>query len=254
MQNLNQFKEKNRDIVTKVERGSDGGSVIYYGMVLVACLVTGTLTYSLIHKGMSGSPLYKDWLAFAAFLPTLLLEGSAIGLMYGRQHWFRSKEQRNLAYRSAWVIWGILILNAVTEFIMGFDGYEAIPGMLKIYTRYVLPLCIVGVGVLWKELYDKKPESQQRAEVLEANAEFQAGLLDVQRQQNNIIINQFREALNSPEVIAAQNDLFKKAAIDHARGIAGFVDTRKDDKKLLDEGRSNYQRGEVLDYTDRPKA
>lgn len=254
MQNLNQFKQKNREIVAKVEKGSDGGSFIYYGMVLVACLVTGTLTYSLIQKGMSGSPLYQDWLAFAAFLPTILLEGSAVGLMYGRQHWFRSKEQRSLAYGAAWVIWALLILNAITEFIMGYDGYQAIPGLLKIYTRYVLPLCIVGVGVLWKELYDRKPESQQRAEVLEANAEFQAGLLDVQKQHNSIIIEQFREALNSPQVIAAQKDLFEKAAIDHARGIAGFVDNRSDDKKLLDEGRSSYRKGEVLDYTDRPKA
>lgn len=256
MKTLQEFEQDNQQIVASVEKDKGTGGWIYYSMVVAACLVTGTLTYSLVYKGMSGSPLYKEWLRIAAFVPTILLEGSAIGLMYGRQYWFRSKAQRGLAYKANWIIWILLIANSITEFVIGFDGDGNLPGILRFYTRYVLPLSIVGVGVLWKELYDRKPESQQRAEVLQANAEFQADLLDVKKKQNDIIITKFKQALNAPEVLAAQEDLFKKSAIDHAKKIAGFVDDRPDNTKLLAEGRSNYQGKDkdYEDYTDRPKA
>jgi hypothetical protein len=38
----------------------------------------------------------REWVTVAALLPTVLLEGSALALVYGRHHWFRSEEQRNI--------------------------------------------------------------------------------------------------------------------------------------------------------------
>ncbi|MCI0392953.1 MAG: hypothetical protein MOB07_29830 [Acidobacteria bacterium] len=64
------------------ESGGDG-SIVYCGIVLVGVVVTGALTYSSPRRGMNGSTLRSDWPAFAAFLPVLLLESSALALLNG---------------------------------------------------------------------------------------------------------------------------------------------------------------------------
>jgi hypothetical protein len=87
-------------VVEDAQESGGDGSVVYYGMVLVGVVVTGTLTYSLARRGMNGSTLWGDWLAFAAFLPVLLLEGSALALMYGRHHCFaRPRSARSATWR-----------------------------------------------------------------------------------------------------------------------------------------------------------
>jgi hypothetical protein len=210
-------------VIEEAQESGGDGSVVYYGMVLVGVLVTGTLTYSLTRRGMNGSTLWGDWQAFAAFLPVLLLEGSALALMYGRHHWFRSASQRTLGHVASWIIWLVLVANSIAHFWVGFSPDAAVPGWLLFHTRVLLPLAIVAIPILWKTLYDRRPDSQARLAVLEADAAFRDGLLKVKREQDALMVHAYRSAIRAPEVTAAKEKLFRRAAIKHAESVAGFI-------------------------------
>ncbi len=224
MKRLEDYQTEMETVVEEAQETGGDGSMVYYGMVLVGVVVTGTLTYSVTRRGMNGSELWGDWLAFAAFLPVVLLEGSALALMYGRHHWFRSASQRNLGHAASWVIWIVLIANSIAHFWVGFTPDAPVPSWLLFHTRIVLPLAIVAIPILWKTLYDRRPDSQARLAVLEADAAFRDGLLKVKREQDALMINAYRSAIRAPEVTAAKEKLFRKAAIKHARSVAGFIE------------------------------
>ena len=224
MKRLEDYTSEMDAVVEEAQESGGDGSVVYYGMVLVGVVVTGTLTYSLARRGMNGSTLWGDWLAFAAFLPVLLLEGSALALMYGRHHWFRSTSQRTLGHVASWIIWLVLIVNSIAHFWVGFSPDAAVPGWLRFHTRVLLPLAIVAIPILWKTLYDRRPDSQARLAVLEADAAFRDGLLKVKREQDALMIHAYRSAIRAPEVTAAKDKLFRRAAIKHAESVAGFIE------------------------------
>jgi hypothetical protein len=206
------------------KRGFIGGSAMAWVMMIIGVIVTGTMTYSLTHKGMSSSALWKAWVDFAAFLPTGLLEGSALGLVYGRHHWFRSSEQRRIANAASWVIWILLGATSITHFAFGNTGNETMQNLMSTYASYVLPLAIVAVPMLWKKLYDAAPDSAMRIAVLEAEADLRSQLVEVQREQNSLMIGAYRESLNTARVSAARRALFEQSSIEHAKEIVGFIE------------------------------
>lgn len=229
---MKRLDEYTSEMAAEVERAREAGGEgawVYYGMVLVGVLVTGTLTWSLTRRGMAGGALWSEWAAFAAALPVALLEGSAVALMYGRHHWFRSRGQRELGHAASWAIWGVLVANSVAHFWVGFGAGEAMPGWLRAHTRVVLPLAIVAVPILWKMLYDRRPESQARLAALEADAAFREGLLKVRREQDALMIDAYRTAIRAPEVTAAKERLLRRAAIRHAEDVSGFIEAGEDD-------------------------
>jgi hypothetical protein len=230
--NLDDFKREADEVLDEYnDNKKDSPEWFYYAMVIVGVVVTGTMSYSLCRRGMSQSWVGQQWLTFVSALPVVLLEGSALGLMYARHYWFRSEQERLVGHRASIGIWGVLIVNSVTEFALGFGGDGELPGILRFYTRYVFPLAIVAIPVLWKMLYDRKPKSQQRLAILGMQAKFRTGLLKIQEQQQGMMLHAYRNAINSPAVKEAQGQLFEQAAIEHAEQIAGFIEKPKDDQR-----------------------
>jgi hypothetical protein len=201
-----------------------GGSAWAWASMIVGVIVTGTMTYSLTHKGMSSSALWKAWVDFAAFLPVTLLEGAALALVYGRHHWFRSTEQRRIANVAGWVIWILLAATSITHFALGNTANSTALKFMNFYASYVLPLAIVAVPMLAKKLYDAAPESAMRIAVLEAEADLRSQLVEVQKEQNALMIGAYRESLNTPRVTAARKALFEQSSIEHAKEIVGFIE------------------------------
>jgi hypothetical protein len=96
--------------------------------------------------------------------------------------------------------------------------------LMSVYASYLLPLAIVGVPMLWKKLYDSAPDSLMRVAVLEAEAKLRSRLVDVEREQNDLLVDAYREALDTPRVKEARRALFEQASIEHARNITGFIE------------------------------
>jgi hypothetical protein len=120
MNNLDHYNREMKQIAQEAgKRKGVGGGLVAWLMMLVGVVVTGTMTYALTRKGMASSVLWRTWVNFAAFLPTVLLEGSALALVYGRHHWFRSEEQRSVSNAASWVIWGLLAVTSVVHFAFG---------------------------------------------------------------------------------------------------------------------------------------
>jgi uncharacterized membrane protein YidH (DUF202 family) len=119
MNNLNHYQREMRQIAQDAGRTQGKGHWVAWLMMIVGVVVTGTMTYALTHKGMASSRLWWSWVDLAAFLPTVLLEGSALALVYGLHHWFRSEEQRRIANTASWVIWGLLAITSVVHFAFG---------------------------------------------------------------------------------------------------------------------------------------
>ena len=244
---MKRLDEYTSEMAAEVERAREAGGEgawVYYGMVLVGVVATGTLTYSLTRRGMAGAALWSEWAAFAAALPVALLEGSAVALMYGRHHWFRSRAQRELGHAASWAIWGVLVANSIAHFQVGFGAGEAMPGWLRAHTRVVLPLAIVAVPILWKMLYDRRPESQARLAALEADAVFREGLLKVRREQDALMIDAYRAAIRAPEVTAAKERLLRRAAIRQAEEVSGFIEAAEEDSlPAMRERRASHVNG-----------
>ena len=226
MQPLNHYTREMKEIERQADhnKGIIGGGTVAWLMMIVGVVVTGTMTYSLTRAGMASSALWKAWVDFAAFLPVTLLEGSAIALVYGRHHWFRSAEQRQLANVAGWVIWGLLAATSIVHFAFGASRNGTMQSAMSVYASYILPLAIVAAPMLWKRLYDLAPESAQRVAVLEAEADLRSQLVDVQRAQNALMVEAYRESLNTPRVTAARNALFEQASIEHAKAVVGFIE------------------------------
>lgn len=217
-----EFKEAAHEAARN--KGAIGGSTVAWLMMIVGVIVTGTMTYSLTRKGMGSSALWRAWVDFAAVLPVALLEGSAIALVYGRHYWFRSAEQRRIANIAGWVIWVLLAATSIVHFAFDAAGNASMHTIMGVYASYVLPLAIVGAPMLWKKLYDAAPESAARAAILEAEADLRSELLEVQREQNRLMIEAYRESLQTPRVTAARNALFEQASIEHAKTVVGFIE------------------------------
>jgi len=225
MNNLNHYQREMQQIAQDAgKRKGIGGSLVAWAMMVVGVVVTGTMTYALTRKGMSSSLLWRTWVNVAAFLPTILLEGSALALVYGRHNWFRSEEQRSVANAASWIIWGLLAVTSVVHFAFGSTRDGTIRWAMSVYASYILPLAIVGVLMLWKKLYDSAPDSLMRVAVLEAEAALRSQLVEVEREQNALMVQAYREALATPRVTEARRALFEKASIEHARTITGFIE------------------------------
>jgi hypothetical protein len=223
MNNLDHYNREMKQIAQDAGNGKGKGGWVAWLMMLVGVVVTGTMTYALTRKGMSSSLLWRRWVNIAAFLPTILLEGSALALVYGRHHWFRSEEQRSVANVASWVIWGLLAVTSVVHFAFASTSDPTVRWLMSVYASYILPLAIVGVPMLWKKLYDTAPDSLMRVAVLEAEASLRSRLVEVEREQNDLMVDAYRQALNTPRVKAARQALFERASVEHAKNITGFI-------------------------------
>jgi uncharacterized membrane protein YidH (DUF202 family) len=228
MNNLNHYQREMKQVAQEAEKTQGKGHWVAWLMMLVGVVVTGTMTYALTSKGMASSRLWRTWVDVAAFFPVVLLEGSALALVYGRHHWFRSEEQRRIANTASWVIWGLLAITSVVHFAFGSTTDTTMKWLMSVYASYILPLAIVGVPMLWKKLYDAAPDSQIRIAVLEAEASLRSRLVDVEREQNDLMVSAYREALDTPRVTAARRALFEQASIEHAKNITGFIEGAED--------------------------
>lgn len=201
-----------------------GGSGMAWLMMIVGVIVTGTMTYALTRKGMQSSALWRTWVDFAAALPVVLLEGSALALVYGRHYWFRSTEQRAIANVAGWAIWIVLGITSVVHFAFGQSDRGSIRAFMNFYASYVLPVVIVAIPMLWKRIYDAAPESAMRIAVLESEADLRSQLVEVQREQNQLMVAAYREGMQTARVAAARKALFEQSSIEHAREIVGFIE------------------------------
>jgi hypothetical protein len=97
MNSLDHYNREMKQIAQDAGKTKGKGHWVAWLMMLIGVVVTGTMTYALTSKGMASSRLWRTWVDVATFLPVILLEGSALALVYGRHHWFRSEEQRRIA-------------------------------------------------------------------------------------------------------------------------------------------------------------
>lgn len=247
MKDFDKYLARSKRISDSVEKSGNGlGMVFSWLMILVGVIVTAIQTHSLSYNGMKGSKLYADWLDVASWLPVILLEGTAIGLTLGRLYFFKGSEQRRLGYVASFAAWGVLAINTLAQFAIGYSdggwfGSPELPAPLLFYVRYILPLSIVAVPYLWKWLLDLHPDSQERIATLEAESEYNAQWRDIQREQRDQIINAYREAQTSAEVKNAVNRMVSKAAIDRAAQIVGQIDGHD-----VDEARQKIAEDEAL--------
>jgi hypothetical protein len=88
-----------------------------------------------------------------------------------------------------------------------------------------------------------------RIAVLEAEASLRSQMVDVEKEQNALMIQAYREALDTPRVTQARRQLFEQASIEHARNIAGFIEGAQDETPQRRPGYMNQdqRRGGVLD-------
>lgn len=249
MNNLNHYQREMKEIAQGAEKTKGKGHWVAWAMMIVGVFVTGTMTYALTAKGMASSRLWRTWVDVAAFFPVVLLEGSALALVYGRHHWFRSEEQRGIANTAGWVIWGLLAITSVVHFAFGDTTSTTMRWLMSVYASYVLPLAIVGVPMLWKKLYDAAPDSMMRVAVLEAEASLRSQMVDVEREQNTLMIQAYREALDTARVAQARRQLFEQASIEHARHISGFIEGAPEEKISRRPGFvfEDKAKGDVLD-------
>lgn len=226
MRSLDHYTREMKEVAVRADKdkGIIGGESMAWAMMIVGVIVTGTMTYSLTHNGMKSSALWSAWVDFAAFLPVTLLEGSALALVYGRHHWFRSSAQRKIANTASWLIWVVLAATSVVHFAFGSTESGTMQTLMSVYASYALPLAIVAIPMLWKKLYDAAPESAMRVAVLEAEAELRSQLVEVQKEQNYLLIAAYREGMDTPRVTAARRAIFEQASIEHARNIVGFIE------------------------------
>jgi uncharacterized membrane protein YhaH (DUF805 family) len=241
MNSLDHYNREMKQIAQDAGKTKGKGHWVAWLMMLVGVVVTGTMTYALTSKGMASSRLWRTWVDVAAFLPTVLLEGSALALVYGRHHWFRSEEQRRIANIASWVIWGLLAITSVVHFAFGSTTSPTMKWLMSVYASYILPLAIVGISMLWKRLYDMAPDSMMRVAVLEAEASLRSRMIDVEREQNDLMVQAYREALDTPRVTQARRHLFEQASIEHAKNITGFI-----------EGTAETDQSHSIVHTDRP--
>ena len=245
MKDFEKYQQRSKQIADKARTSGDTlGTVIPWLMIAVGVIVTAIQTHSLSYRGMGGSDLYAGWLDVAAWLPVVLLEGTAIGLILGRLYFFKGTEQRKLGYVASFAVWGVLAFNTVAQFVVGNGG--ALPAPLQFYVRYVLPLSIVAVPYLWKWLLDLHPDSQERIATLEVEAEYSAQWRDIQREQNSQLIGAYRDAIDSQEVKQAVTNLVQKAALKRATEIVGAID------ESVPQLRSEYERKVEKPATPKP--
>jgi hypothetical protein len=223
MKDFAKYQQRSKQIAAKAEKsGGTMGVVIPWLMILVGVVVTAIQTHSLAYRGMRGSALYADWLDVAAWLPVVLLEGTAIGLILGRLYFFKGTAQRKVGHAASFAVWSVLAFNTIAMFVVGNGGQ--LPDPLLFYVRYILPLSIVAVPYLWKWLLDLHPDSQERIATLEVEAEYSAQWRDIQRQQNEQLVSAYRDAVDSQEVKQAVQNLVQKAALQRAVEIVGHID------------------------------
>jgi uncharacterized membrane protein YidH (DUF202 family) len=135
MNNLNHYQREMKAIAQDAGKTKGKGHGVAWLMMIVGVVVTGTMTYSLTRKGMADSSLWREWVTVAALLPTVLLEGSALALVYGRHHWFRSEEQRSIANTAGWVIWILLAMTSVVHFACAPGRAHSLGGESPLRTR-----------------------------------------------------------------------------------------------------------------------
>src|SRR5262249_59390541 len=117
MKHFAKYKQRRQPIARRAEQSGGGlGRALAWLMIAVGVVVTGVQTHALARNGMRGSLLYAAWLDIAAWLPVLLLEGTALSLILGRLYWFKGTEQRKLGHAASFVIWGCLAFNTVVQF------------------------------------------------------------------------------------------------------------------------------------------
>lgn len=223
MKDFDKYLQRSQQIAHKARTSGNGlGFTIAWLMIVVGVIVTAIQTHSLSYNGMRGSELYDDWLAVAAWLPVVLLEGTAVGLTLGRLYFFKGTTQRRVGYVASFVVWGVLAFNTIVRFAVGNGG--ALPDPLLFYVRYILPLSIVAVPYLWKWLLDLHPESQERIAALEVEAEYANQWRELHREQNTMMVDAYRGAMDRPEIKQAVASLVEKAALKRAAQIVGMID------------------------------
>src|SRR5215813_3020980 len=223
MKDFDKFKRRSERITAAAENSGNGlGMTIAWLMIIVGVVVTGVQTHALAHNGMRGSLFYEAWLDVASWLPVVLLEGTAVGLILRRLYFFKGSEQRRLGHMASFVVWSSLAFNTIAMFASSAIG--EMPGPLLFYVRYVLPLSIVCVPYLWKWLLDLHPDSQERIATLNVEAEYNAQWRQIQRDQNDQVIAAYREGMNSPRVRDAVARLTEKAAIENATRVVGLIE------------------------------
>lgn len=197
----------------------------YWPMIFIGVCVTGTMTFAASRRGMASSALWSEWVLFAALLTVCVIEGSALALTYGHQNWFRSTAQRQLATQAGWSVWIVLGLTSVASFARnaGGDGAHALDDLLAAHTSYFLPLSLVILPMIAKRLYELRPESQMRIAMQEVEGQMMSELVNIKREQNKIIIQDYRASLNSDAVKEARAESFQKLAVHRARKISGMT-------------------------------
>lgn len=223
MKDFDKYLQRSQQIAHKARTSGNGlGFTIAWLMIVVGVIVTAIQTHSLSYNGMRGSELYDDWLSVAAWLPVVLLEGTAVGLTLGRLYFFKGTTQRRVGYVASFVVWGVLAFNTIVRFAVGNGG--ALPAPMLFYVRYILPLSIVAVPYLWKWLLDLHPESQERIAALEVEAEYANQWRALHREQNSMMVDAYRGAMDRPEIKQAVASLVEKAALKRAAQIVGMID------------------------------
>jgi hypothetical protein len=223
MRELREYLQEFKDIARKGLGDKIKGSTVAWIFMWAGVAFTAPMTYAFCYNGMMDNALWAAWVTVAAACPVLLMEGSAIALVYGRHHWFESHAQRAVASIASWVIWVLLAATSIAHFALRNSGDAEVRGALGWYASYVLPLSIVAVPMLWKHLYDKAPESETRTQVLETEAELKSRILAIERRKGLKMIEAYSSSMETQEVEDAWQELFAKAAIEHAREIAGFI-------------------------------
>lgn len=261
MKDFEKYQQRSKQIADQAARtGGALGTVVPWLMILVGVAVTAIQTHSLSERGMRGSLLYADWLDVAAWLPVALLEGTAIGLILGRQRFFKGAEQRTVGHRASFAVWAVLAFNTLAMFAAGSGE---LPAPLVFYTRYLLPLSIVAVPYLWKWLLDLHPDSQERIATLDVEAEYAAQWREIQRRQNAQMIAAYSDAVDSQEVKTAVANLVAKAALQRATQIAGHInetlpELRRDYRASVEEKPALRLSGELVNgatqWDESPKA
>lgn len=71
-------------------------------------------------------------------------------------------------------------------------------------------------------------------------------LVEVQKEQNGLMVQAYRDGMNTPHVSAARRALFEQASIEHAKNIVGSIEGAEDHTEPQQKPRVTWQGGKIV--------
>jgi hypothetical protein len=227
MRDLSSYEREMGLMQEEASKNEADGSWWIWVVLAAGTIFTSVMSFALVHRGLIDAAVGNSWVSLASFAAVVLMEGSGLATVYGRQYWFRSREQRRFANIFSWCIYLVLGLSSLAKFSMIGYTVPFLTSILSFYATFGLPAAIIAIILCWKHIYDMSPRSQIRVETLEMESEMKSRLIQINRRQNRFLLDAYDAALESEPVLERRKEAFEQFAMKHCEYITQFIPEQK---------------------------